>query len=178
MKDNISPIFWLTGLSGSGKSTLSLSIKSFLSDYRFIIIDGDAVRDKYVEKLGFSKKDVLKNNLLIADYCKEVRADYDAVLVPVISPYSDVRLKVKKILDPNFHLIYINSDLATLRDRDPKGLYSAADRGVLNDLIGYSELNPYDIPIRTNITINTSNGNSQYDSEIKIITYVESVINS
>ena len=65
MTINKTPIIWLTGMSGSGKSTLSSAVKQKLTaqGLTVCIIDGDTVRDSYHRKLGFSRKDVLTNNL-------------------------------------------------------------------------------------------------------------------
>ena len=76
-------------MSGAGKSTLSVQLKMQLQDkgYRVQIIDGDAIRNNYTTKLGFSRKDVMANNLNIAQKCLESRRHCDVILVPVISPY-------------------------------------------------------------------------------------------
>ena len=58
-------------MSGSGKSTLASYIEDFCKQrqYKVYTIDGDEVRDKDVEKLGFDRKDVLINNLRVAKLC-------------------------------------------------------------------------------------------------------------
>jgi len=65
------PVVWLTGMSGSGKSTLASSIKGFFSrkNYKIYVVDGDEVRDKDCDKLGFGYEDVMKNNIRIANLC-------------------------------------------------------------------------------------------------------------
>ena len=102
------PIIWFTGMSGSGKTTLSSQIKIMLQQLHYCvrIVDGDDIRNNYTEKLGFNRLDVMKNNLYITQKCLDLRADCDVILVPVISPYNQVRLEVRKRLSPNFHLIY------------------------------------------------------------------------
>ena len=83
------PIIWFTRMSGSGKSTLSVKLTKRLQNkgYKVQIIDGDIIRDNYTTKLGFSRQDVLTNNLNIAQKCLELRNNCDVILVPVISPY-------------------------------------------------------------------------------------------
>ena len=102
-----SPVIWLTGMSASGKSTLARKLKSRIEEkgYRVSIIDGDSVRDRDDTKLGFGLEDVRINNMRIASICNEKREDFDVVLVPVISPYDEIRVEVRKVLEPNFHLI-------------------------------------------------------------------------
>jgi len=48
--------------------------------------------------------------------------------------------------------------------RQIKGLYAASDNGLINDLIGYSEVNPYDEPSNAELTIETGNHKSVQES--------------
>tara|TARA_B100000953_G_scaffold289849_1_gene274287 strand:+ start:166 stop:486 length:321 start_codon:yes stop_codon:yes gene_type:complete len=77
-------------------------------------------------------------------------------MVPIISPIDNVRRKVKRILSPNYNLVYIYADIESLKKRDKKGLYKKSDNGEINDLIGYSYTNPYDIPEDYDLIIDTS----------------------
>ena len=171
------PIFWLTGMSGSGKSTLASELELIISkSYKICIVDGDDVRDEDDTKLGFGYDDVLINNSRIANYCNNIRSEYDLVIVPVIAPYNDIRLITRKSLDPNFHLVYLKSDIKSLRDRDTKGLYLASDKGLITDLIGYSESNPYEAPANAELVIDTSNMANQRDSVSIFYEYVNSIV--
>ena len=151
-------IFWCTGMSGVGKSTLSEYAKSELENhgYNILILDGDAVRENYNIKLWFDEDDIEKNNLNVARLCKKERYYYDAILVPIISPLEIVRCTVRNILSPGFYLLCITADIESLKNRDPKGLYKKADDGDINDLIGYSNSNPYEMPIDYDFLVNTS----------------------
>ena len=165
-------------MSGSGKSTLATYIEDFCKkrQYKVYIVDGDEVRDKDVEKLGFDREDVLKNNLRIAKLCLSLKDEgFNIVLVPVISPYEEIRNKVRSLLGQNLHLVYVKTDIDTLKKRDTKGLYAAADKGVINDLIGYSDVNPYDEPDNAEIVIDT--GRTTFDqSRDKLLNYIEKFV--
>jgi adenylylsulfate kinase len=169
------PIIWFTGMSGSGKSTLSIELKKRLKDkgYSVQIIDGDTIRDNYTSKLGFGRQDVLTNNLKIAQKCFELRNNCDVILVPVISPYQEVRSEVRKRLEPNFHLIYLTTTLDNLKKRDTKGLYAQADRGVIKDLIGYSSTTPYEAPSNAELTIDTTDQKTITESTTQLVKYIE-----
>jgi adenylylsulfate kinase len=172
-------ILWLTGMSGSGKSTLASYAKQICdeSGLQTRIIDGDDVRDKHKKKLGFGYDDVLKNNLLIAKLCLDLRnKDVEVVIVPVISPYEKVRKKVKDLLNPFFHLIYVKADIESLKERDTKGLYLAADSGELDDLIGYSDVNPYDEPLKPSIVIETGKKNSLNKSKRTLFEFITNCV--
>jgi adenylylsulfate kinase-like enzyme len=140
------------------------------------VIDGDDIREEDTEKLGFGYKDVLKNNLRISAFCQKIRKEYDAVIVPVISPYEGVRKEVRLMLQPNFHLIYLKSDIGSLRNRDTKGLYSLADKGIINDLIGYSDVNPYNEPDNAEIVIETGDNITIEESKKKLFDYIDKYI--
>lgn len=170
-------IFWLTGMSGAGKSTLASTLKSkFNKNLRIKIVDGDIIRDKDDSKLSFSYNDVLLNNSRIANYCKAIRLDYDLIIVAVIAPYDEIRLIIRNILEPNFHLVYLKSDINSLKDRDTKGLYLSADKGLITNLIGYSESNPYEEPSNAELVIDTSNLSHEKDSFSKLYKYVSEKI--
>jgi len=167
---NKAPVIWLSGMSGSGKSTLAECIRNDLKEkgYKAIVIDGDSVRELDKKKLGFGVKDVFINNQRVAYLSEQKRKEYDCVIVPIISPYEKVRQKVRQILQPNFHLIYLKIDIDTLKKRDPKGLYAAADRGEIKDLIGYSDENPYEEPVKPELTVLISK-NQEIEASFNVI---------
>jgi len=171
-------IVWLTGMSGSGKSTFAEYIKDTYQKegYSVRIIDGDDIRDRDVEKLGFGRKDVEVNNLRIAKLCLELKdSGFDLILVPVISPYDEVRKRTRSLLEPYYHLVYVEADIDSLKKRDTKGLYKAADQGLINDLIGYSEINPYDKPSDADFVVNTNNNTLLNDSRQSLLGFVKSI---
>ncbi|WP_127717837.1 adenylyl-sulfate kinase [Halobacteriovorax sp. HLS] len=165
-------VYWLTGLSGSGKSTLAQAVSDLLikDGVKVTIIDGDTVRDSRERKLGFTKEDILTNNKLILDICNERKNHFDTILVPVIAPYREFRDQAKKD-DPNgFFEILIAANLDTVRDRDTKGLYKKAESGEIDNMIGFSESNPYETPKNPDLIIDSS-GNSESVSESALKLY-------
>ena len=81
----------------------------------------DDNREKYKVQLGFDRKDVEKNNLYVVKLCENERYNYDAIIVPIISPINTVRSTIRKLLSPSYHLVYICSDVETLKKRDKIG---------------------------------------------------------
>ena len=175
MTENQTPIIWFTGMSGSGKTTLSSAVKQELTaqGLTVCIIDGDTVRESYQQKLGFSRAEVMQNNLHIATLCQKVRSDFDVILVPVISPFALVRQKVRKLLAPNFHLVYLKTDLNSLKARDPKGLYQAADDGIITNLIGYSKTTPYEQPDDAQLILDTGSRFTTAECKGKLLEYIQ-----
>jgi len=150
-------VFWFTGLSGSGKTTVATGVNRLLESegYSVLIIDGDDVRRELNTHLGFTEKDIKKNNTLIVDLCRAHRNDYDILLVPVIAPYKSSRKQARAILGDGFFEIYFSADLDTVIKRDVKGLYSKAKRDEIHDLIGYSPGNVYESPQSPDFVVNS-----------------------
>ena len=96
--------------------------------------------------------------------------------MPIISPINTVRSTIRRLLSPSYHLVYICSDVDTLKKRDTKGLYAAADKGIIDNLIGYSKINPYDEPINAEIVIETSNHTSINKSKELLFCYIDKLI--
>ena len=179
MKGSFS-VIWLSGMSGSGKSTLANYVKDVYQNkgFRVRIIDGDDVRDNDNEKLNFSRKDVEFNNLRIAKLCLELKEkDFNLILVPVISPYDDVRKKTRSLLDPYYNLIYLETSIDILKKRDTKGLYNAADSGQIDDLVGYSLINPFEKPNDADLIINTDDSSLLNFSKQSLLDFIKSVSN-
>jgi len=165
-------------MSGSGKSTLAECVRDTYQKegYSVSIIDGDDIRDKDEEKLGFSRQDVEVNNLRIARLCLESKDNgFDLILVPVISPYDEIRKMTRSLLESYYHLVYVETDIDSLKKRDTKGFYKAADQGLINDLIGYSKLNPYDKPSDADFVVNTDN-TSLSDSKQLLLGFIKSIV--
>jgi len=174
-------IFWCTGMSGAGKSTLASYAFDKLKErgLQVYILDGDVVRENYDIQLGFGREDVERNNLNVARLCEIERGNYDIIIVPIISPIDIVRLAVRKLLSPEYYLIYIEANIDSLRKRDPKGLYEKAEKGEILDLIGYSDSNPYHIPTDADFVIDTSNSHEVEKSKKKFLNFLlKSVIAS
>ena len=149
-------IIWLTGLSGAGKTTLSKKISEFLRyNKKYLLVDGDTFRKKN-KQFSFSKKNIIKNNLQIIDYCKKNYNKYDYILVSVISPLKKTREYANKIFKTDYFEIYVFSFFKTLLKRDTKGLYSLSKRGLINNLIGYNSKINYEKSSHKYLRINTN----------------------
>ena len=160
-------ILWFTGLSGSGKTTIAERISVCLqeSNISVQIIDGDQVRTTRHRHLGFSERDIKTNNELIVNLCVEERKNFDVVIVPIISPYSQLRREARIKLQPRFYEIYFSANLDCVRQRDVKGLYAKSDSGTINNMIGLSSVNPYQPPESPDLIIDTENESIQQSVE-------------
>lgn len=167
-------IIWFTGLSGSGKTTLSHHLKEILNKAGFSVfqVDGDTFRKKKKAKNTFTKKEILENNYNIIAYCQSLVGKYDFIIVSVISPLQETRQKAKEIFKKDYLEIFLYCPIEDLLKRDPKNLYKRALAGEIKNLIGFSEDNPYEIPKKPDLMIDTSK-NSIDESLGKIMNLIK-----
>jgi adenylyl-sulfate kinase len=164
---NKAHVFWFSGLSGSGKTTIANRVMKLLkeSNYNALILDGDDVRARHKQTLGFSKADITLNNRLILDLCIFEQKNYNAILVPVISPFRESRLAARKKLGNKFSEIYFSASLETVVSRDVKGLYRKAQQGIIHNMIGYSGNSPYEKPRNPDYVVDTEASSIKRASE-------------
>lgn len=150
-------IIWFTGLSGSGKTTLSDRLKKELKKLGYSVyqVDGDIFREERKSRNSFTKEEILKNNYQIISYCQSIFSKYDFIIVSVISPFEETRRKAKETFGKDYLEIFLSCPLEELIKRDPKKLYSKALSGKIENLIGFSKENPYEIPKNHDLVINT-----------------------
>jgi len=155
-------VLWFTGLSGSGKSTIA---KIVIEELRkkgktFEVLDGDDVRNRLHKHLGFSREDIIENNRLIVELCKEQSGKVDYVIVPVISPFKEARENARKTFNENFIEIYLDCPYGVCKSRDVKGLYQKAENGEIPNFIGL--YHPYEIPEKPEIVLDVVNTSPEY----------------
>ena len=150
---------FFTGLSGSGKSTLAngLLIK-LLEDGRrpVTLLDGDIVRTHLSSELGFSKEHRSINVQRIGYVASEITKNGGIALCAPIAPYiSDRRYNRDLIMQYGGYIeIHVSTSLKVCEDRDAKGLYKLARKGVIKEFTGISD--PYEAPENPEIVIDSS----------------------
>src|ERR1700759_1612356 len=150
-------VIWFTGLSGSGKSTLADELGRILTrnDIRNMVLDGDVVRQGLCSDLGFAKTDRVENCRRIAEVARLLLQTGVTVLIPVISPYLEVRERIKNLFKTGEYTeAYAACPLDVCEQRDVKGLYKKARAGTLPNFTGISD--PYEPPPHPDVFIDTS----------------------
>jgi len=166
--------FWMTGLSGSGKSTLAYAVEQhlFQKGYNVVVLDGDAMRIGLCRELDFSLQGRLENVRRIAEVAKIFVNNGAICLCALISPLHEMRQEAKNIIDQEcFREVFVSCSLEECVRRDPKGLYTKAKTGAINDFTGISSY--YDPPSHPNCTIYTESFPLE-KSVAELIAYVES----
>ena len=168
-------VIWFTGLSGSGKSTLSLALEKWLISRGKLtyILDGDTVRLGLSKDLGFSQSDRMENIRRIAELAN-LFADCGVICITAfISPFRNARESARTTIgEKNFFSIYLSTPLSICEKRDPKGLYSRARSGDIQEFTGISS--PYEEPLNPNLSLNT--GEHDVDKCLKKI--IDLLVNS
>ncbi len=140
---------WFTGLSGSGKSTIAVALERALMNKKTLSyrLDGDNIRLGINENLGFSAADRAENIRRIGEIAKLFNEAGVITLASFISPYRDDRNQVRRIhqeMGLIFVEIFVDCDLASAENRDPKGLYKKARAGEIKNFTGIDD--PYEAP--------------------------------
>jgi adenylylsulfate kinase len=166
---------WFTGLSGSGKSTIALEAENKLYEQgmRTYVLDGDNIRHGLNNDLGFSPEDRNENIRRIGEVAKLFVDAGTIVMTAFISPYRQDRDRVREILQPGeFVEVYVEADLDTCEERDPKGLYKKARNGEIKEFTGISA--PYEEPNNPELIINTTQETDITKNALRVIQYLES----
>ncbi|WP_321348189.1 adenylyl-sulfate kinase [uncultured Draconibacterium sp.] len=150
-------VIWFTGLSGSGKTTVSSALekKLFEMGYFTQLLDGDNIRSGINNNLGFSQDDRLENIRRIAEVSKLIMNCGVIVLCAFISPTDKIRNMAKNIIgEDDFIEVFVDTPIEECEQRDVKGLYEKARKGIIKDFTGVSA--PFDKPADANVVIDTS----------------------
>ncbi|MEC7855482.1 MAG: bifunctional sulfate adenylyltransferase/adenylylsulfate kinase [Candidatus Neomarinimicrobiota bacterium] len=157
-KDRGLTIFF-TGLSGSGKSTLAngLLIKLLENGSRPVtLLDGDIVRTHLSSELGFSKEHRSLNVRRIGFVASEITKNKGIAICAPIAPYKKDRRFNRKLISKlgGYIEVHVSTSLDKCEERDVKGLYKLARKGVIKEFTGISD--PYEEPKNAEIIIDSS----------------------
>jgi sulfate adenylyltransferase len=163
---------YLTGLSGSGKSTVANFLMEKImeneKERKITLLDADVVRTNLSKGLGFSREDRSTNVRRIGYLCSEIVKHGGIVVVANIAPYEDDRKYNRGIIEAvggTYVECFIDTTLEKCEERDVKGLYALARKGVIKEFTGISD--PYERPLNPEIAI---------DGAMNLDTIIEKII--
>lgn len=149
---------WFTGLPASGKSTLAVALEQALHERKCktYILDGDNIRHGLNKDLGFSPEDRNENIRRIGEVANLFRDAGIINMVAFISPYRSDREQARALSknDGTFVEVYVDCPLDICENRDPKGMYKRARKGIIKEFTGVSA--PYETPERPEIHLQTA----------------------
>jgi len=149
-------VIWMTGLSGAGKSTIAAGLEKALYSRGFLtqIIDGDNIRIGLNRNLGFSDEDRVENLRRIAEVTKLFMNCGIITINSFITPTAETRALVRKIVgSDSFIEVYINAPINVCENRDVKGLYKKARKGLIKNFTGIDS--PFEPPENPDVEIRT-----------------------
>lgn len=145
-------IVWFTGLSGSGKSTIAVELEKMLNEAgkAVYLLDGDNIRCGINSDLGFSDEDRNENIRRISEIAALFQDAGVITLVSFISPFRAMRQFAREKVDAGkFIEVYVNTDIETCMERDPKGLYKKQ----IKNFTGKDSV--YEAPVNPEIVVDT-----------------------
>ena len=166
-------VLWFTGLSGSGKSTIGHRVERMLIERGAFayVLDGDNVRHGLNSDLGFAPEDRVENIRRIGEVARLFADAGGLVLSAFISPYREDRDAVRELMaEGDFVEVWVDADVATCEERDPKGLYKKARAGEIPEFTGISA--PYEAPERPELVLDTGVQSLQESVE-RLVGYLE-----
>jgi sulfate adenylyltransferase len=151
---------FFTGLSGSGKSTLAKILYGRLIEQGgrpVTLLDGDIVRRNLSSELGFSKEHRDLNIRRIGFVASEITKNRGIAICAPIAPYVATRRAVREMVEQDgaFIEIFVSTPLEVCEERDRKGLYAKARKGIIKEFTGVSD--PYEEPEAPEVRIDTAN---------------------
>lgn len=130
-------VIWIIGLAGSGKTTVSNVLYKQLKKYRknTVLIDGDQVRQVFLNDLNHTKQDRLTNAKRIRNLCKMLDLQKINVVCAILSIAEKDRVWCRKNLSEYIE-IYIKSDVKQIQERGDRKIYFDYDKGLIKNVVG------------------------------------------
>jgi bifunctional enzyme CysN/CysC len=147
----------LTGLTGAGKSTTATALERrlFEAGRTVLRLDGEDLRLGMSRDLGFSAQERSENLRRMAEVARLANEAGFIVVAAFTSPKSDVRDRARELVGTDRFLeIHLDVPVEVARERDPDGLYAAAERGDIPQFPGVSAT--YDVPVNPDLTLDTA----------------------
>jgi bifunctional enzyme CysN/CysC len=154
IKGHQGKVIWFTGLSGSGKSTAANALEAALHarGRHTYILDGDNIRQGLNKDLGFTDADRVENIRRIAEVARLMMDAGLIVMTAFISPFRAEREMARELIGADHFIeVFIDTPLDICEERDPKGLYKKARRGLIPNMTGINS--PYERPLNPDLVI-------------------------
>ncbi len=129
-------VIWITGLSAAGKTTLCNALRDLVKARlpELVILDGEAMRAVFGHD-GNSEADRVTRVKWLQSIARVLADQGLLVVVGVLYAHPDLLAWNRANLSGYFE-VYLKASMATLRARDPKGLYQAAEAGRMREVVG------------------------------------------
>jgi len=148
---------YFVGLSGSGKTTLAKFVENKIRELyptkKITYLDGDIVRTHLSKGLGFTKSDRSLNVRRIGYVASLVVKHGGICITANIAPYANDRKVNQEMIraEGNLVQIWVNTPIEECENRDIKGLYDMARKGIIKEFTGISD--PFEEPTESDLIL-------------------------
>jgi len=158
-------VIWLIGLSGVGKTTLGRAVyeRWRREEPATVLVDGDEIRRMFRtdrEPADYSVDGRRRNAERIQTLCAWLDRQGINVVCNILLLFPDISKWNRDNLSSYFE-VYVSAPMEVLAERDSKGLYAAAARGELANVVGVDI--PFDPPVAPDMRV--ENGQIPVDPE-------------
>lgn len=129
-------IIWITGLSGSGKTIIGKRVYDILKkkNNNTVFLDGDIFRDLFDNK-GYTINERYEVANKISNLCNYLETENLNVICCTISLFHKIHEYNKKRFK-TYYEVLIDVEMDELINRDKKGIYTAAIKGEIKNVVG------------------------------------------
>ena len=130
-------VIWITGLPGSGKTTVAKALYQELMNMQqqVVLLDGDALREALNNKQyeNSARKELA---LTYSRLAKMHSQQGQTVICATVSMFDEVRDWNRQHID-DYLEVYLEVSKEVLLERNQKGLYSKAEQGLVQNMLGF-----------------------------------------
>jgi len=119
---------------------------------RVEVLDSSRIRQQVNRHLGFTRDEVETNLLRLGYECKLLNRNGVTAIVTAISPYRDVRDRVREQIG-HFVEVHCRCPMEVLIERGSGELFERAKRGEIKHVAGVDV--PYEEPLKPEVLLNT-----------------------
>ena len=130
-------IIWIIGMSAAGKTAVAKELYPLIKNEHknTVLIDGDIFRDLHDNDVDHSVAGRKKNSDRLCAICNFLDKQNIHVVCAVLSIFHEAQQWNRDNYKDYFE-IYLDVPFNILTERDPKGLYKAALKGEMPNMVG------------------------------------------
>lgn len=130
-------VIWLIGLSGAGKTTIGAELVRQLRPQaaNLVFVDGDAIREVWGDSPGHDVAGRQVNAGRASRLCAMLDSQGIHVIAAILSIFPEWQAWNRQHFSSYFE-VFLDTPMDVLERRDHKGLYAAARRGEMKNVVG------------------------------------------